>query len=40
MFAVGKGTWCALKSTGSYSVIGCTVAPAFEVSDLEIAAED
>ena len=40
MFTVEKGTWFALKSTGSYSLIGCTVAPAFEFSDLEIAAED
>jgi len=37
MFSVESGTWFALKSTGSYSLIGCTVAPAFEFSDLEIA---
>ena len=40
MFTVEKGTWFALKSTGSYSLIGCTVAPAFEFSDLEIADKD
>ena len=40
IFTVEKGTWFALKSTGFYSLIGCTVAPAFEFSDLEIAAED
>ena len=40
LFTVEKETWFALKSTGSYSLIGCTVAPAFEFSDLEIAAED
>ena len=38
MFTVEKETWFALKSTGSYSLIGCTVAPAFVFSDLEIAA--
>ena len=26
-----------MKSSGSYSLIGCTVAPAFEFSDLEFA---
>jgi len=26
-----------LKSTGAYSSIGCTVAPAFEFDDLELA---
>ena len=40
IFTVEKGTWFALKSTGPYSLIGCTVAPAFEFSDLEIAADD
>ena len=29
-----------MKPTGLYSLIGCTVAPAFEFSDLEIAADD
>ena len=33
MFTVSKGTWFALKSTGSSSLIGCTVAPAFEFED-------
>ena len=40
MFTVSKGTWFALKSTGSYSLIGCTVAPAFEFDDLELAPKD
>ena len=26
-----------MKSSGSYSLIGCTVAPAFEFEDLELA---
>ena len=40
IFNVKKNTWFALKSTGSFSLIGCTVAPAFEFSDLELAAKD
>ena len=40
MFTVAKETWFALKSTGSYSLIGCTVAPAFEFGDLELAPKD
>ena len=36
-FNIKKNTWFALKSSGSYSLIGCTVAPAFEFSDLELA---
>ena len=40
MHTVEKGTWFALKSTGAYSLIGCTVAPAFEFEDLELAPKD
>ena len=40
IFNVEKNTWFALKSTGAYSLIGCTVAPAFEFGDLELAAKD
>ena len=40
IFNVEKNTWFALKSTGAYSLIGCTVAPAFEFRDLELAAKD
>ena len=36
-FNIKKKTWFAMKSSGSYSFIGCTVAPAFEFSDLELA---
>ena len=32
-----KNTWFAMKPSGSYSLIGCTVAPAFEFEDLELA---
>ena len=37
IFNIDKNTWFAMKSTGSYSLIGCTVAPAFEFDDLELA---
>ena len=40
MYSVEKGTWFALKSTGSYSLIGCTVAPANKFEDLELAHKD
>ena len=40
IFNIKKNVWFAMKSSGSYSLIGCTVAPAFEFSDLEIAPED
>ena len=33
---VEKNTWFAMKSRGDYSLIGCTVAPPFVFSDLEI----
>ena len=37
ILCVEKNTWFAMKSTGTYSLIGCTVAPAFEFDDLELA---
>ena len=37
---IEKNTWFAMKSTGLYSLIGCTVAPAFEFVDLELASKD
>ena len=37
IFNIKKNTSFAMKSSGSYSLIGCTVAPAFEFSDLELA---
>ena len=37
IFNVKKNTWFSMKSTGPYSLIGCTVAPAFEFEDLELA---
>ena len=29
-----------MKSTGSWSLIGCTVSPAFDYSDFELASKD
>ena len=33
---IEKNTWFGMKSQGDYSLIGCTVAPPFKFSDLEI----
>ena len=35
--SIEKNTWFAMKPKGKYSLIGCTVAPAFEFEDLELA---
>ena len=40
IFNIKKNTWFAMKSIGTYSLIGCTVAPAFEFEDLELAPKD
>ena len=37
IFNIDKNNWLAMKSRGAYSLIGCTVAPAFEFEDLELA---
>ncbi len=37
IFNIDKNTWFAMKPSGIYSLIGCTVAPAFEFKDLELA---
>ena len=37
IFNIKKNTWFAMKPTGTYSLIGCTVAPAFVFDDLELA---
>lgn len=36
-YTVKKNTWFSMETLGSWSLIGCVVAPAFEYSDLEIA---
>ena len=40
IFNIKKNTWFAMKSSGPYSLIGCTVAPAFEFKDLELAPKE
>ena len=37
IYTVKANTWFAMRSAGSYSLIGCTVAPAFDFSDFELA---
>ena len=37
IFTVHSNTWFAMRSTGSFSLIGCTVAPAFDFEDFELA---
>ena len=40
IYSIEKNTWFAMKPKGKYSLIGCTVAPAFEFKDLELAPKD
>jgi len=37
---VKANNWFAMKSVGEYSLIGCSVAPAFEYEDFELAPQD
>jgi predicted cupin superfamily sugar epimerase len=37
---VTKGTWFSMQSSGTWSLIGCTVSPAFSFDDFELAQED
>ena len=37
IYTVNANTWFAMRSSGSYSLIGCTVAPAFDFNDFELA---
>ena len=39
-YTINAGTWFTMKSVGNYSLIGCTVAPAFDYKDFELAATD
>lgn len=41
-YTIPAGTWFAARvsSSGSYSLIGCTVAPGFEFEDFEIAGRE
>ena len=40
IYSIEKNTWFAMKPKGKYSLIGCTVAPAFEFEDFEVAPKD
>ena len=37
---VPKGTWFSMHSSGAWSLIGCTVSPAFRFDDFELAAKN
>ena len=37
---VPKGTWFSMQSTGAWSLIGCTVSPAFSFDDFELAPQN
>ena len=36
-YVVDSGLWFSMKSMGEWSLIGCTVAPAFNYKDFELA---
>ena len=40
IYSIEKNSWFAMKPKGKFSLIGCTVAPAFEFEDLELAPKD
>ena len=37
---VKSGTWFSMETKGEFSLIGCTVAPAFDYADFEIAPQN
>ena len=37
IYTVKANTWFAMRSSGAFSLIGCTVAPAFDFDDFELA---
>ena len=39
-YVVKSETWFGMKSTGNWSLIGCTVSPAFDYKDFELASKD
>ena len=39
-YTVWSKNWFAMKSSGAYSLIGCTVAPGFDYNDFELAPAD
>ena len=40
IFTVSSNTWFAMRSVGSFSFIGCTVAPPFDFEDFELAPKE
>ncbi|MDA3942467.1 MAG: cupin domain-containing protein [Bacteroidetes bacterium] len=40
MFTVKSGLWFAAKSSDTFSLCGCTVAPGFDFADFEMAAAE
>ena len=39
-YIINSETWFGMKSTGNWSLIGCTVSPAFDYKDFELASKD
>ena len=39
-YTVEANNWFAMQSNGEYSLIGCSVAPAFDYNDFELAPAD
>ena len=39
-YTVEANNWFAMRSNGEYSLIGCSVAPAFDYNDFELAPTD
>ena len=39
-YIIKSETWFGMKSTGNWSLIGCTVSPAFDYKDFELASKD
>ena len=37
IYTITPNTWFAMRSSGAFSLIGCTVAPAFDFDDFELA---
>ena len=37
IYTVTPNTWFAMRSSGAFSLIGCTVAPSFDFDDFELA---
>ncbi len=40
VYSVPAGWWQAARSTGTYTLVGCTVGPGFDFRDFTLAADD